>query len=157
MISRGSPETNQAKVAEHGITFPVALQKSWEISREYGMFATPIAYLVDEQGVIAGGVAVGGNAILSLAAGKDRIVRDQLELRLEALKRELEAGQVELEKVEKQRTYLRETMLRISGAVQVLQELLTDGQAAGHDGSRNGVSREAAAVHERPSGSQVPA
>ena len=28
----------------------MVLQKQWEISRLYGMFATPIAYLVDERG-----------------------------------------------------------------------------------------------------------
>jgi hypothetical protein len=31
--------------------------------------------------------------------------------------------------VEKQRTYLREKMLQISGAIQVLQELLAQGQS----------------------------
>jgi hypothetical protein len=51
-------------------------------------------------------------------------IRDQIEARLEALTKELETGQAELQKVEMQRTYLHETMLRISGAVQVLEELL---------------------------------
>jgi predicted nuclease with TOPRIM domain len=53
-------------------------------------------------------------------------MREQIQARLEELKKELEAGQVELQKVEMQRTYLRETVLRIGGAVQVLEELLTD-------------------------------
>src|SRR5262249_50652860 len=44
MISRGDPDANRAKVAEHGLTFPVVLQQKWDVSREYGMFATPIAY-----------------------------------------------------------------------------------------------------------------
>ena len=66
MISRGDPEANCAKVAEHGLTFPVALQRQWEISREYGMFATPIGYLIDEEGIIAADVAVGVDAIVSL-------------------------------------------------------------------------------------------
>jgi hypothetical protein len=52
-------------------------------------------------------------------------IRDQIQARLEALKKELETGQAELQKVEMQRTYLHETELRISGAVQVLEELLT--------------------------------
>jgi hypothetical protein len=51
-------------------------------------------------------------------------IRDQIQARLEELKKELEAGQAELQKVEMQRTYLHETVLRISGAVQVLEELL---------------------------------
>jgi predicted nuclease with TOPRIM domain len=54
-------------------------------------------------------------------------MREQIQARLEELKKELEAGQAELQKVEMQRTYLRETVLRIGGAVQVLEELLTDG------------------------------
>jgi hypothetical protein len=57
-------------------------------------------------------------------------MREQMQARLEELKKELEAGQAELQKVEMQRTYLRETVLRIGGAVQVLEELLTDGQPA---------------------------
>jgi hypothetical protein len=54
------------KVKEHGLTFPVVLQRHWEISRSYNMYATPIAYLIDETGVILHDVAVGENAILEL-------------------------------------------------------------------------------------------
>jgi hypothetical protein len=53
-------------------------------------------------------------------------MREQIQARLEALKKELETGQAELQKVELQRTYLHETVLRISGAVQVLEELLRE-------------------------------
>jgi hypothetical protein len=60
-------------------------------------------------------------------------MREQMQARLEELKKELEAGQAELQKVEMQRTYLRETVLRIGGAVQVLEELLTDGPHAKAD------------------------
>ena len=66
MISKGESKENRAKVKEHGLTFPVVLQQQWEISRRYAMFATPIAYLIDEAGVIAHDVAVGVEAILSL-------------------------------------------------------------------------------------------
>jgi hypothetical protein len=48
------------------LTFPVVLQPHWEISRRYAMFATPIAYLIGEAGVIAHDVAVGEDAILKL-------------------------------------------------------------------------------------------
>jgi peroxiredoxin len=68
MISRGDVPTNQAHVAEHNLTFPIVLQRHWEISREYAMFATPIGYLIDEQGVLASSVAVGAEAILALAS-----------------------------------------------------------------------------------------
>jgi peroxiredoxin len=69
MVSRRDEAANRAKVAEQGLTFPVVLQRQWEISREYGMFATPIGYLIDEQGVIAADVAVGVEPILALLSG----------------------------------------------------------------------------------------
>jgi len=68
MISRREPKENRAKVKEHGLTFPVVLQQQWEISRAYAMFATPMAYLIDEAGVIAHDVAVGVEPILALRA-----------------------------------------------------------------------------------------
>ncbi len=69
MISRGEPEENRKKVREHRLTFPIVLQKSWEISRLYAMFGTPIGYLVDEQGIVAADVAVGIDPILALLSG----------------------------------------------------------------------------------------
>jgi len=66
MISRGGPAENRAKVREHGLTFTVVLQRQWEISRRYAMFATPVAYLIDEAGIIAHGVAVGAAPIQEL-------------------------------------------------------------------------------------------
>jgi peroxiredoxin len=83
MVSRGDQEANRQKAAEHKLTFPIVLQKQWKISREYGMFATPIAYLIDEAGMIAAGVAVGVEpirALLTRAAaqtnGKQALSRD---------------------------------------------------------------------------------
>jgi len=66
MISRGDAAANRAKIAQHGLTFPVVLQRQWEISRAYAKFATPIAYLVDERGAIAADLAIGMESILSL-------------------------------------------------------------------------------------------
>jgi peroxiredoxin len=66
VISRGDPAENRNKVRKLGLTFPMVLQKQWEISRAYGMFATPIGYLVGEDGVLVQDVAVGGTAILAL-------------------------------------------------------------------------------------------
>jgi hypothetical protein len=51
-------------------------------------------------------------------------VVNRIQARLESLRQELEKGQAELQKVEAQRAYLQEAVLRISGAVQVLEELL---------------------------------
>jgi predicted nuclease with TOPRIM domain len=65
-------------------------------------------------------------------------MREQIQARLEELKKELETGQAELQKVEMRQTYLRETVLRIDGAIQVLEELLTrqpQGQQNGPDHS----------------------
>jgi peroxiredoxin len=66
MVSRGEPDENRAKVKEHRLTFPVVLQQQWEISRLYAMFATPVAYLINESGVIVQDVAVGVEPILAL-------------------------------------------------------------------------------------------
>jgi peroxiredoxin len=74
MVSKGEPKENRAKVKEHGLTFPVLLQQNWEISRRYAMFATPIAYLIDEAGVITQDVAVGTDAILSLMVQAERLL-----------------------------------------------------------------------------------
>jgi len=51
-------------------------------------------------------------------------MREQLQARLEILKREDCAGRERLRELEPQLTSLRETLLRISGAIQVLEELL---------------------------------
>jgi peroxiredoxin len=68
MISRGDAESNRQKAKAFGLTFPVALQRHWEISKEYGIFATPVGYLVGEDGVLAADVALGADAITRLAA-----------------------------------------------------------------------------------------
>lgn len=51
-------------------------------------------------------------------------MRDQMEQRLEELKGEYEAGQKMLADLEQKRMTLEQTMLRISGAIQVLEEML---------------------------------
>lgn len=66
MVSRGDLAANRAKVAQHRLTFPIGLQRHWEVSREYAMFATPIGYWIDEEGIVAAPVAIGPDAILAL-------------------------------------------------------------------------------------------
>jgi peroxiredoxin len=68
LISKGELSENQAKVQEHGLSFPVVLQQGWTTSRSYAIFATPAAYLIDEQGIISGDVVVGVEPILNLLA-----------------------------------------------------------------------------------------
>jgi hypothetical protein len=64
-------------------------------------------------------------------------VREQMQARLKVLKQEFETGETELAKVENQRDYLRETLLRVSGAIQVLEELLAEVPSAEQ---RNGAT-----------------
>ncbi|HTL55014.1 MAG TPA: sulfotransferase domain-containing protein [Candidatus Limnocylindrales bacterium] len=75
MISRGEPAENRDKVKEHGLTFPVLLQRHWEVSRDYATFVTPVAYLIDTDGIIRADVAVGVDAIESLLARAKRLLR----------------------------------------------------------------------------------
>jgi len=53
-------------------------------------------------------------------------VREALQRRLEVLRKEFDTGQTRLREVERQQLSLRETLLRISGAIQVLEELLAE-------------------------------
>ena len=55
-------------------------------------------------------------------------MREQMQLRLEELKKEFEIGQHRLQETERQQALLRETLLRISGAIQVLEEVLANGE-----------------------------
>ena len=57
-------------------------------------------------------------------------MREQLETRLAELEREFSAGEQQLRDIEGQQIRLRETLLRIDGAMHVLRELLSRKQAA---------------------------
>jgi predicted nuclease with TOPRIM domain len=50
--------------------------------------------------------------------------QEKINDRLAALRKEFETGQARLRQLEGEQSYLRETLLRISGAIQVLQELV---------------------------------
>jgi len=76
MISRGEPEENRIKAREHRLTFPIILQQHWEVSRRYAMFAMPIAYLIDEAGVIANDVVAGRDSILKLMLEVRDLIHD---------------------------------------------------------------------------------
>lgn len=81
---------------------------------------------------------------MSVATEERQSAREQMRARLEALREELETGRAELQKLEEQRASLHATMLRISGAVQVLEELLDAEDPAGRNGAV--PSEEGAAV-----------
>ena len=53
-------------------------------------------------------------------------MREQVEQRVSELRAELQKGQQMLAELEAKEAELRQTLLRISGAIQVLEELLTD-------------------------------
>ncbi len=61
--------------------------------------------------------------------------RETIQLRLQALKTEFETGQKMLADLEAKQASLQQTLLRISGAIQVLEELLGEGTAAGDTGA----------------------
>lgn len=62
-------------------------------------------------------------------------MKKQVEQRLEALKDEYETGQKMLADLEAKQVNLRETLLRISGAIQVLEEVLNDAPVENGNGS----------------------
>ena len=64
MVSTGDVEANRAE----GFTSPVALDPTFAAARSFGAGGTPSAVLVDAEGRIASGVAVGGQSVLALAA-----------------------------------------------------------------------------------------
>jgi hypothetical protein len=55
---------------------------------------------------------------------------DRVSRRLAELRAEYDAGQRAMAELETRRTALRDTLLRISGAIQVLEEVATDTPAA---------------------------
>ena len=57
-------------------------------------------------------------------------MHEQLQKRLAELKQEYRAGQLQMSELETQQTRLRETVLRISGAIQVLEEVLKSGESS---------------------------
>ena len=70
-ISRGKMQDNYDIVAELGLTFPVVLQRHWEISQAYRWYAGSYAgWLSDRRGTGGFGsdVAVGESGILGLVS-----------------------------------------------------------------------------------------
>lgn len=55
-------------------------------------------------------------------------MREQLQRRLEELKKEFNAGRARVTELEQQQTTLHQTLFRISGAIQVLEEELKTNQ-----------------------------
>lgn len=62
-------------------------------------------------------------------------MREAMTARLDQLRQEYERGQAQLRELVAQETALRETLLRISGAAQVLEEMLAEPAGAATDGA----------------------
>lgn len=62
-------------------------------------------------------------------------MKQKLEDRLRELRSELENGRALLDEMETKKANLQSTLLRISGAIQVLEELLNSEKGSGADGS----------------------
>ena len=76
-------------------------------------------------------------------------MREELRNRLEVLRKEFETGQGRLRDLEMQEAHLRETMLRISGAIQVLEELLAE---AGPPADADAATQELVSAQFVPDG-----
>jgi len=68
------------------------------------------------------------------AVEEEGIMREKLEARLQELKTEFGKGERTLQELEEQAATVRQNMLSISGAIQVLEEVLTGEDATRHDG-----------------------
>lgn len=84
-------------------------------------------------------------------------MREQLEARLAELEQEFVVGERRLREIDAQQAILRETLLRMSGAIQVLKELLEPPGAASDTqasqpaaASGNGRARAAATLADAP-------
>jgi peroxiredoxin len=68
VVGRGKAEDNQRKAEEHGFQFPVLLQdRKWKVAKEYDTLATPVAFLIGQDGMIQRDPAFGKEAIRALA------------------------------------------------------------------------------------------
>jgi len=66
VVSAGTEEANK----EMGLRSPVVLDQEFSVGRSFGASGTPSAVLIDKEGKIASGLAVGAPAILELAGAK---------------------------------------------------------------------------------------
>jgi uncharacterized coiled-coil protein SlyX len=69
-------------------------------------------------------------------------MRERLEQRLAELRADFERGQQTLDQLESQATTVRQTLLRISGAIQVLEEELGDTGQSNESSSELSVEEE---------------
>jgi peroxiredoxin len=68
VITRRDPAETQRLAEQHGWRGDVLVEPDWAVATAYGTNGTPTGYLIDAQGRIASQLAVGGDALLTLAA-----------------------------------------------------------------------------------------
>jgi methylamine dehydrogenase accessory protein MauD len=75
VISNGEQEENRVWGEKHKVEFPVLLQDERRLSRRYEVFATPFAFLVDEQGQIAAKGIINNARHIEFLLGSARVGR----------------------------------------------------------------------------------
>jgi hypothetical protein len=145
VVMSGASDREAVTVIKHLVGDRILLDLEGKVLSSLGCKATPGAVLVGSDGRIASKLVYGSSDIEALYNYLwRRDMQDQvIQERLNELYREMSAGQGELERVEARREYLRETLLRIGGAIHILEELQpADGQAT--NGSVNASKEESA-------------
>ena len=82
-------------------------------------------------------------------------MREQLQRRLEELKKEFRAGRTRMADLEEQQLTLQQTLLRISGAIQVLEEELTAATQSKTPGLGNTTQKDLSQINGSPSAVRV--
>ncbi len=80
LVAGGTPHEMEQLAAEFDFKFPVLLKGESDVAEQYHVRGTPTAYLIDEQGRIAAGPAVGAVSIIALLGAEvvpDARVADQ--------------------------------------------------------------------------------
>jgi len=67
LVGRGDVAENRGRRDRYGARFPIVVQRGWTISKQYGIFSTPAAFLIGPDGILEQDVARGGAEILQLA------------------------------------------------------------------------------------------
>ena len=65
VVNNGEPDETRKWAAETSARFPVLAQEKFSLSKRYQVFATPFAFLIDEQGTITSKGIVGSRQHLS--------------------------------------------------------------------------------------------
>jgi methylamine dehydrogenase accessory protein MauD len=72
-VNNGLPDDARQWAAETGAQFPVLTQQSRKVSTRYEVFATPFAFLIDEQGIVRAKGIVGSKRHLAYILSGERV------------------------------------------------------------------------------------